>query len=907
MNFSQNLNMLRAMSVGLIATAASFVPQSMKAQLSSNPDKFLGNITTSYQVDFGNEKYYTLWNQITCENESKWSSIEGTNNSFNWSGSDAAYNYAKKHNFPFKFHALIWGAQYPSWLEKQTPAQRYKEIVQWMDAVQKKYPDLQLIDVVNEAITGHQAGTPYFIEALGGTGATGYDWLIKAFELAYERWPNAILIYNDFNTFNWDTDKYIDIVKTLRDAGAPIDAYGCQSHDLTDTELSTFKTSMAKLQNALKMPMYSTEYDIGTTDDDKQLKRYKEQIPYMWEQDYVAGVTLWGYIYGRTWTNDGKDANNNDINPGHSGIIKDGKDRPAMTWLREYMKSDAAKKAKSPFPGMKKEASVYVKPEALNIEKGKESKITVRAAMRTKTIEKVDLYIKNQLVATMTEAPYEYMFTPTTLGTHALKAIVTCTDGTTYERISNITSCSPRAPYKNTVAEIPGTIQAENFDSGADGIAFHDNNSSKQGDAASYRTDTGGIDVVKGGSGYAVGYGEVGEWMEYTVNVKEAGLYSFTFSYSAPEEGATCNLSRSDNGTLTSLCDIALPTTSSWSTYKAYYCRTTVPLEAGQQTLRLSITGGSSTYVVNIDKLTFTHIDVNDAMKLTLTPDVKTGMVSTKSIITADVTSETDIKDVRFYVNGIFAKTLTAAPYEYAYTPTAKGTYTISAYATDTDGKVSPVASISYKVTPKRTPYKGVISLPGTIEAENFDKGGEGFTFHDSDSKNEGGASYRTDSEGVDIKKITDGYAIGNTAAGEWLEYSVNIKDAGQYICHAVCASGTTGSSIRVNKVVDGKVYALWAISVPKTGDDWSTYKTISNSIKKYFDEGDYIIRISITGANADIDKIIFECVAPTDIKEIESSDPRPQSHLIYNLSGQVVGEDYKGIVIKNGKKYWQK
>ena len=44
------------------------------AQLSSNADKFLGNITTRYNVDAGGgvDPFYKLWNQITCENESKW-------------------------------------------------------------------------------------------------------------------------------------------------------------------------------------------------------------------------------------------------------------------------------------------------------------------------------------------------------------------------------------------------------------------------------------------------------------------------------------------------------------------------------------------------------------------------------------------------------------------------------------------------------------------------------------------------------------------------------------------------------------------------------------------------------------------------------------------------------------------
>ena len=224
-------------------------PFKTNAQLSSNPDKFLGNITTSYNVDYGNEKFYTLWNQITPENESKWASIEGSRRgSFNWGGCDNAYNYAKNHNFPFKFHCLIWGAQYPDWLNNLSTSEQYKAIVEWMDAIKKHYPDLPLIDVVNEAVPGHQPA-PYKA-ALGGDGKTGYDWIIKAFELAHERWPDAILIYNDYNTFQWQRTEFINLVRTLRDAGAPIDAYGCQSHDLTDMNVSNFKSAMTEIQNA---------------------------------------------------------------------------------------------------------------------------------------------------------------------------------------------------------------------------------------------------------------------------------------------------------------------------------------------------------------------------------------------------------------------------------------------------------------------------------------------------------------------------------------------------------------------------------------------------------------------------------------------------------------------------------
>ena len=334
------------MAVSLFVLPAS-------AQLSTNPDKFLGNITTDGNVEYGSaEKYYTLWNQITPENETKWDAIEGSGRGiFTFDRADRSANYAKQHNFPFKYHTFIWGSQYASWINNLSTTEQYNAIVEYFDGVKGHYPNLEIIDVVNEAINGH-APAPYKA-ALGGNGRTGYDWIIKAFQLAHERWPNAILVYNDFNSFTWQKSEYIDLVRTLRDAGAPIDAYGHQSHDLTDIDLNDFKNAMDEINTALQMPMYSTEFDIGTNDDSKQATQYKNLIPELWEADYCAGITLWGWIYGHTWT--GKESEGT---KGNSGLIREvienGKkvyvDRPAMTWLREYMQSDAAKNAKSSFP-----------------------------------------------------------------------------------------------------------------------------------------------------------------------------------------------------------------------------------------------------------------------------------------------------------------------------------------------------------------------------------------------------------------------------------------------------------------------------------------------------------------------------------------------------------------------------
>jgi GH35 family endo-1,4-beta-xylanase len=874
----------------LMTAAACLYGVNANAQLSSNPDKFLGNITTRGQVDYGSEKYYTLWNQITPENESKWSSIEGNRDNFNWGGCDASYNYAKQHKFPFKFHTLVWGSQYPGWMDNLSTKDQYEEIVEWMDAIKKRYPQLDMIDVVNEAVPGH-APAPYKA-ALGGDGVTGYDWIIKAFEMAHERWPDAILIYNDYNTFQWQKNEFIHLVKTLRDAGAPIDAYGCQSHDVTDMSFSNFKAAMDEIQRELKMPMYSSEYDIGTTDDALQLQRYKEQIPYMWEADYCAGITLWGYIYGATWTTDG-----------NSGIIRDGKDRPAMKWLREYMKTDAAKNAKSPFPGMVKEASVYIKPATTKAIINETLNIAINASLKTKTIDHIDFYIKGQLHSTLTEAPYVIEYTPTATGRYDLKAVVVATDSTEFERLGGFSAYKPRSTYKGEIA-IPGTLQAENFDSGADGIAFHDSDTKDDGNVG-YRKDNEGVDIVSGNGGYAIGYTSSGEWLEYTVNVAEAGIYAFeaTVSSGVTNSGISLALS-TENGLVELTKSLTIPSAGSnnWDTYSTIYGRLAVPLEAGKQIIRLNITGSSC----NVDKIVFKKVSVDKNIKVAVTANPNPATVGVSTKISIEASSDNGIASVKLYQNnGVLLKNITTAPYEYSIKPSSKGTLSYKVIAIDSVGNESEEKTISIKVNPKRTAYK-TVSLPGTIQAENFDKGGADFTFHDSDTEDEGAVGYRSDNEGVDIVTGNGGHAIGYTANGEWLEYTVNVKTPGEYSFTATVSSGSDNSGFSISLVDGSKVTTLANVKVPKDANgSWENYTTVKGKLSKHLDVGKQIIRITITGAYCNIDKIQFTNTLDTDVEMIIDTDSQVSES--YNLYGIKVDNNYKGIVVKDGEKIFNK
>ena len=325
----------------LAATTFSFAGPG----LADGAAKFVGNITTRGQV---RSDFTKLWNQITAENECKWASIEGTRGRYNWSGCDAAYNWAKNNGGHFKFHALVWGSQYPNWLNGLSVDETKKAITAWFDAVKQHYPDLEMIDVVNEAIrTGNNnyhsgyGKNNNIIGALGGDNGGNYQFVTTAFKMARERWPKAILIYNDYNTVQWNKDEGINLINTIKKNGAPVDAYGLQAHDMMSQgggaggtggggsclNINTLKSVVSEIWNKTQTPMFISEYDIGTDNDNIQKQCYSEQISYFMENEHVAGITLWGYVYGATW-----------INNGNSGIIKDnGGDRPAMTWLKDYL------------------------------------------------------------------------------------------------------------------------------------------------------------------------------------------------------------------------------------------------------------------------------------------------------------------------------------------------------------------------------------------------------------------------------------------------------------------------------------------------------------------------------------------------------------------------------------------
>ncbi len=158
------------------------------------------------------------------------------------------------------------------------------------------------------------------------------------------------------------------------------------------------------------------------------------------------------------------------------------------------------------------------------------------------------------------------------------------------------TTANPRGTFGNngnpwTIAAAGTTrIQAENFDTGGQGVAYNDSDTPNSG--GQYRP-TEGVDVeatTDTGGGYNVGWVNAGEWLEHTVNVAAAGTYDLKLRLARQPAGTSTV--RVHFGGVDKTGSLAVPSTGGWQAWTEV-TRTGVSLSAGPQFMRIAMTGGS--------------------------------------------------------------------------------------------------------------------------------------------------------------------------------------------------------------------------------------------------------------------------------------------------------------------------
>ena len=224
--------------------------------------------------------------------------------------------------------------------------------------------------------------------------------------------------------------------------------------------------------------------------------------------------------------------------------------------------------------------------------------------------------------------------------------------------------------------------------------------------------------------------------------------------------------------------------------------------------------------------------------------------------ITAEAsTEEGSITRVEFFNGSTKLGESTNSPHTYTWSDVPAGNYSILAKATNSEG-VSRTASITVVVSESKGPFTGEpVNLPGTIMAVEYDKGGQGVSYNDNTAQNRGAEQRNIDfrvDENVDIDNHPDeGYVIGWIADGEWVEYTVDVTEAGVYGLEFHVASLNGGGSIGLD--VGGETL-LSDVDVPQTGD-WQSYATFIQNVN--LNAGEQVWRINMESGGFNLHKIV--------------------------------------------------
>lgn len=507
-----------------------------------------------------------------------------------------------------------------------------------------------------------------------------------------------------------------------------------------------------------------------------------------------------------------------------------------------------------------------------------------------------------------------------------------------------------QTPYGGTPWPIPGVIEAEHFDDGGDGIAYHDTTAANEG--AAYRTTA--VDLEPSAeNGYNIGWTQPGEWLEYSISVATTGTYAIDVRVASAGQGGVLRV-EVDGVDVTG--PLTVPNTGGWQIWQTL-TTTGVSLTAGAHVLRLAFdSAGATGDIGNVNYLQlalesdggtgtifreyWTGIPGDFVTDLTSHPNYPNGPSGSDQLNVLE--APVDWADnygtrVRGYVHapqsGNYIFWIAGDDYSELWlsaddNPANKiliasvNGWTSSRewtkYASQQSTPITLQAGQRYyievlhkegvggdnvavgwqlpggtlerpipgnRLSPwipsggAQSPYGGTSwPIPGLVEIEHFDEGGEGIAYHDASNGNGGAVAFRA-ADHVDLyQSIENGYNVGWTQPGEWIEYTINVTATDTYVLDLRVASNGQGGDLHVE--IDG-VDVTGRITVPNTGG-WDTWQTISRG------------GISLT-AGVHVLRVSFDTVGPTtDTGNINYFALRPDSGT--NPTGTIRRQYWLGI-----------
>ncbi|MDD5688391.1 MAG: DUF2341 domain-containing protein [Elusimicrobia bacterium] len=410
--------------------------------------------------------------------------------------------------------------------------------------------------------------------------------------------------------------------------------------------------------------------------------------------------------------------------------------------------------------------------------------------------------------------------------------------------------------YPAGVAWVVGTgtttIQSEDYDMLTTGIgegeAYHDTTTGNSGGGV-YRT-TENVDVqvcTDTVVGYNIGWTKPGEWLEYSINVNQGGEYKIILRGA---NGLTTNggpihleFGTHKESAYIKTSSVSIPPTGSYGTWADVTLSTGITLTAGNQIMKLVMETSAAAGCGNFNYIKLIKVTA-DTPNTVETPTISPGAGTYADSITITLGCATSGAEIRYTTNGT-DPTSSSTLYSSSFTLTTSATVRVRAFKdTMTDSSVNSVAYVITIVSSQQSygnsgnPWQ-IGTETTTIQIENYDTvtsgSASGETYNDTTTGNSGGA-YRT-TENVDIGVCTDtdgGYYIGWTAPNEWLEYSVNVNQGGEYKIILRAANGLSSASpvhLEFGTHKEAPYIKTSSVTIPSTGgwDKWANIEVSSN------------------------------------------------------------------------------
>ena len=263
------------------------------------------------------------FNSLTAENVMKPGPIHPEENRYVWESADKIVEFAETNGLKMRGHTLCWHSQTGPWMfkdsegnqvTKEVALQRLKDHI--TTVVSHYKGRIYAWDVLNEVITDSDTAKSMYRQT-PWLKICGEEYITKIFEWAHEADPDAILVYNDYNTENpGKRDRIYTMLKEMLDKGVPVHAVGLQGHwnigDPTELNLrdaiDKFSSLGLEVQiTELDVSIYESRTDtigVGFTPEreQKQIDLYKMAFDVLREKkDVITGVTFWNVSDRRSW------------------------------------------------------------------------------------------------------------------------------------------------------------------------------------------------------------------------------------------------------------------------------------------------------------------------------------------------------------------------------------------------------------------------------------------------------------------------------------------------------------------------------------------------------------------------------------------------------------------------------